>query len=99
MIFDNCESVENDIKNKISSYIKQYNDCDDIKGLVSLLRSYLYEMKIKSEIQSYDVNEINENKFDISFYKNDISYKFGISMDLELRNLKIKQIISNKVLD
>ena len=99
MIFDNCEAIENDIKNKISSYIKQDNNRADIKGLVSLIRSYLYEMKIIKEIESFDVNEINQNKFNILFYKNDISYKFGISMDLELRNLKIKQIISNKVLD
>jgi hypothetical protein len=99
MIFDNCEAIENDIKNKISSYIKNDNDYADIKGLVSLLRSYLFEMKRMKEIESYDVNEINQNKFNILFYKNDISYKFGISMDLELRNLKIKQIISNKVLD
>ena len=99
MIFDNCEAIENDIKNKISSYIKDDNDSIDIKGLVSLLRSYLYEMKRMKEIESYDVNEVNQNKFNILFYKNDISYKFGISMDLELRNLKIKQIISNKVLD
>ena len=99
MIFDNCESIENDIKNKISSYIKQDNDCADIKGLVSLLRSYLYEMKIIHEIEAFDVNEINKNKFNILFYKNGMLYKFDISMDLELRNLKIKQIISNKVLD
>ena len=99
MIFNNAQAIENDIKDKISSYLKDDNDRIEIKSLVSLLRSYLYEMKIKSEIESYDVNEINKNKFDISFYKNNISYKFGISMDLELRNLKIKQIISNKVLD
>jgi len=99
MIFDNCKDIENDIKDRISFYMKQNNEITDIKDLVSLLRSYLYEMKILKEIQSFDVNEINKNKFNILFYKNDISYKFGISMDLELRNLKIKQIISNKVLD
>jgi len=99
MIFNNAQAIENDIKGKISSYLKEDNGRCDIKGLVSLLRSYLYEMKRMKEIESYDVNEINKNKFDISFYKNNISYIFGISMDLELRKLKIKQIISNKVLD
>jgi hypothetical protein len=99
MIFDKCEDIENDIKSKISSYIKQNNDCEDIRDLVSIIRSYLYEMKIIKEIESFDVNEINRNKFDIIFYKDKVSYKFGISMDLELRNLKIKRIISNKVLD
>jgi len=99
MIFDKCEDIENDIKTKISSYIKQNSECGDIKELVSLIRSYLYEMKIIKEIESFTVNEINRNKFDILFNKGNNSYKFGVSMDLELRNLKIKQIISNKVLD
>jgi len=99
MIFDKCEDIENDIKSKISSYIKQNNDCGDIKDLVSIIRSYLYEMKIIKEIESFSVDEINRNKFDIIFYKDNKSYKFGVSMDLELRNLKIKRIISNKVLD
>jgi hypothetical protein len=99
MIFDNCEAIENDIKDRISSYIKQDDYYADIKGIISLLRSYLYEMKRMKEIESYDVDEVNQNKFNILFYKDDISYKFGISMDLELRNLKIKKIISNKVLD
>lgn len=99
MIFDKCEDIENDIKSKISCYIIQNTNCNDIKELVSIIRSYLYEMKIIKEIDSFVVNEINKNKFDILFQKNSNSYKFGISMDLELRNLKIKQIISNNILD
>lgn len=99
MIFNKCEDIENDIKSKISSYITQNNNFDDIRDLVSIIRSYLYEMVIIKEIQSFDVDEINKNKFDIVFYKDNNLYKFGVSMDLELRNLKIKRIISNKVLD
>ena len=99
MIFNKCEDIETDIKSKISSYLRQNNDYEDTKGLVSIIRSYLYEMKNLKEIESFIVNEINREKFDISFNKNNISYKFGVSIDLELRNLKIKRIISNKVLD
>ena len=99
MIFNKCEDIENDIKTKISCYITQDDKCDDIKELVSHIRTYLYELKIIKEIESFTVNEINRNKFDILFSKDKNSYRFGVSMDLELRNLKIKQIISNKVLD
>lgn len=99
MIFNKCEDIENDIKSKISCYITQNDGCDDTKGLVSIIRSYLYEMKNLKEIESFIVNEINKSKFDILFNKNDVPYRFGVSIDLELRNLKIKQIISNKVLD
>ena len=99
MIFNKCEDIETDIKTKISSYITQNNGCADTKSLVSIIRSYLYEMKNLKEIESFIVNEINREKFDILFNKNQIEYKFGVSMDLEMRNLKIKRIISNKVLD
>jgi hypothetical protein len=99
MIFNKCEDIENDIKTKISCYLTHNDGCEDIKGLVSIIRSYLYEMKNLKEIESYIVNEINKEKFDILFNKNDISYRFGVSIDLEMRNLKIKRIISNKVLD
>lgn len=98
MIFDRCEDIESDIKTKISSYIKNNNN-GDIKDLVSIIRSYLYEMKIIKEIQSFNVDEINKNKFDIIFSKENNLYKFGVCMDLELRNLKIKRIISNNVLE
>jgi len=98
MIFDKCEDIENDIKTKIKSYITINNNCDDTKNLVSIIRSYLYEMKIIKEIDSYDVNEITNNKFDINFFKDNMFYKFGVSLDLELRKMKINKIKSNKVL-
>lgn len=99
MIFNKCEDIENDIKTKIKSYITQNDNCDNIKELVSLIRSYLYEMKILKEIDYFIVNEINKNKFDILFNKEESSYKFGVSLDLELRKLKINKIISSNVLE
>lgn len=99
MIFNTSKDIERDIKSKITNYIKQDNNCEDMKRLISILSSYLYEMKIIKEIESYTIDEINKNKINILFYKDNNSYKFGISMDLELRNLKINKIISSNVLD
>jgi hypothetical protein len=98
MIFNKGEDIISDIRTKISSYIKQNNDCDDIKNLISIMNSYLYEMKIIKEIESFSVNGINNSKFEVIFSKDDLAYKFYISMDLELRNLKINKITSNKTL-
>lgn len=100
MLFKGCKEIEEDIKSKISNYFQySINDTNDAKTLISLLRSYLYELKIIKEIDSYRVDEINSRKFKIFFIKDSNEYHFSISMDLELRQLKIKKIISNNILD
>ena len=96
MIFDKCEDIERDIKSKIFSYITINNNCNT-KDLVSIIRSYLYEMKLIKEVDSYSVDEISMNKFNIHFVRCSICYMFGVSLDLELRNMKINKIKSSNI--
>ena len=96
MIFNNCEDIEIDIKTKISKYMSQTNN--DIKGLVSIILSYLYEMKNIKEIETYSLYEINKNEFSITFSKDKQSHNFYTSLSSELRKIKIKKIYQRKVL-
>jgi hypothetical protein len=99
MIFNNNKDIESDIKYRISNYISDPNNDGNVKDLTSMIRTYLHEMKVFKEIESFKVVDINSNKFDIIFTKDENTYRFSVSLDLELRNLKIKKIISNKILD
>lgn len=102
MIFDNCKEIEKDLKSKITSFLEGKrnlnNDVsDDIKSLVSLSSTYLYEMKRLNEIDSYKVNKINSTIFHIDFYKESVFYKLEISLDFEYRKMKINKIKSHNI--
>lgn len=99
MIFNTNKDIEVDIKSKISNYIKQNNDINDIKDIISIIRSYLYEMKIIKEIDSYIVDKVNKDEFEISFNKNNNTSRFIVSMNNEMRLIKIDKIRLNKSLD
>ena len=99
MIFKTNKDIETDIKTKISSYIKKYDNNDGIKDIISIIRTYLYEMKIINEILEYDVSEISNNRFIVFFNKENNLSRFEVSMDLEFRNLKINKIMSKKILN
>ena len=99
MIFNTYKDIETDLKNKISEYIKISNDTiSDMNNIISIIRTYLYEMKIINEISEYKVEILDKNRFIINIEKNDTKYKFEVSVKLEIRNLKINKLKSHDII-
>lgn len=97
MIFTSYKNIEQDIKTRISNYIKENENISDVSNIISLIRSYLHEMKIIKEINNYKVTEINNKEFYINIIHINTEHKFKISIDLEIRNLKINKIKSHNL--
>lgn len=98
MLFNSTKDVELDIRKKLSVYLKDSVDIN-IHMLSAVIWNYLQEVKNIREIQSFSISEVDieDNSFYISFYKDDIKCKFNISLLIEIRNIKIEKIKSNKV--
>lgn len=99
ILFNTTKDIELDIKSKISKYLKDDTNIS-INMLSSVVWNYLHELKNIHEIESFQVSEIykENNSFNISFYKNCELCEFNISMIIEIRNIKIEKIKSNKVI-
>lgn len=98
MIFENGKDIEYDIKSKISSYLKDGEDVN-LKSLSSILFVYLQELKNIGELNEFKVESPNEKTFfSVFFIKDDIKHQFNISFIIEMRNIKIEKIKSNKII-
>lgn len=97
MIFRNITDIKKDILDKIDKYLSDYNNVIDTKHIVSLLKTYLYELKIRKEIEAYQTNMIKTNNTSlfVEITKDDNIETFLINVDTELRKLKIKKINNN----
>lgn len=95
MIFHNIKNIEDDVFNKITSFLKN-NDNKNINDIVTLLGSYLIELKNIKEIDKYmteiDIN--SSNTIIVYIFKNNEFGKFIIDLDMELRKIKIDKIKS-----
>lgn len=99
MIFENGKDIEIDIKNKITSYLKNTTDVN-LKNLASLLGVYLQELKNINEIDFFYIGIVgNETYFPVSYTKNMNHYHFNISLIIEMRNIKIEKIKANKTIE
>ncbi len=98
MLFDTTKDIELDIKNKLSQYIKTNGENFDFKMLKSAVWVYLRELKIIHELESFFVSDIIDNTFYIEYKKDNEDYTFVVSSVVELRNVKIEKIKSNKII-
>lgn len=98
MIFETGKDIEKDIKDRISLYLKDNEDVS-LKSLSSILFVYLQELKNIGELKEFHVSSPGEETFFTVFYiKDDIIYDFNISLIIEMRNIKIEKIKSNKII-
>lgn len=98
MIFESGKDIEYDIKNKISYYLKNNEDVN-LKTLSSLLSVYLLELKNIGEVNKFDVTSPGKGTFfTVFFIKDNIDFHFNISLVIEMRNIKIEKIKSNKII-
>ena len=98
MIFETGKDIEHDIKYKISCYLKDNEDVN-LKTLSSLLSVYLQELKNIGEVGKFDVTSpCKETYFTVFFTKDNLDYHFNISLIIEMRNIKIEKIKSNKII-
>lgn len=98
MLFDTTKDIELDIKNRLSQYIKTNGENFDFKMLKSVVWVYLHELKIIHELESFLVSDIIDNTFYIKYTKDNEDYTFVVSSIVELRNVKIQKIKSNKII-
>lgn len=96
MIFNDLNEVVNDINSKILSYIID-NEWFDMNELISILKNYLYEIRIINEIDKFSVTQpISDFCLLIEITKQNIDKKFTFDINQETRKLKIRKIIKRK---
>jgi hypothetical protein len=105
MIFNTSVDIRKDITERISKYLKDsvgQNTSIDTNNIISLLRSYFHELKIREEIIDYTVSDYkNDTTISIKFQRNSDFVSFEVDLYAELRKLKITKIQEhdNKNLD
>jgi hypothetical protein len=97
MIFNSVKDIQNDIYIKISSFLKDNINNKDIKNIISLLRSYLMELKNIREIDNYQTEIENKTTIIVQILKGTDNCFFTIDLDLEVRRLKINKIKSTDI--
>lgn len=97
MLFKEIKDIEQNIKYRISNFIKSENyKTIDIKYITSLISTYLIEIKNIKEISGYIISIIDDTSFNIILDKNNEIFTFNVSLFLEMRNIKIKKIYQRK---
>lgn len=97
MIFNSSNDIKCDIVDKISEhmiYCISNNQVIDRNNIISLIRTYLHELKIRKFINKYDVDKLDGNIL-INFEYNNESNNINIDLYNQLRKLKIKKICKN----
>lgn len=102
MIFNNSEDIKKDIKDKISNYLREsvgQNTSIDTNNIISLLRSYLYELQIRHEISFFGIDDDKKDyMINIRIHQSNVDWggiyelRFKIDLFAELRKLKITKI-------
>ena len=96
MIFNTSEDIKKDIKIKISNYLKETignNSTIDTNNIISLVRSYFYELKIREEIIDSNIGDNkNNDTINIKYQRLNEIIEFDIDLHTELRKLKIVKI-------
>jgi len=95
MIFNTSEDIKKDIKLKVSNYLKEtigQGTNIDTNNIISLLRSYLYELKIRKEVTDSTINDHRNFTINVNFVRDNETIDFDIDLFNELRKLKIIKI-------
>lgn len=96
MIFNTSVDIKKDVTDRISKYLKDsvgQNTSIDTNNIISLLRSYFHELKIREEIIDYTVNDYKDDTtVSIKFQRNSDYVSFEVDLYSELRKLKITKI-------
>jgi len=91
MLFNDINDIKDSIRKNLSNYLKDNMHDIDNKMILSLLRSYLQELKSIKEIVKY-IAAMDNNKIIISIDKDDKIENFIIDIDIEIRKIKINKI-------
>jgi hypothetical protein len=96
MIFNSSDDIKKDIKNRIYEYLKDILNQNlkvDTNNIISLLRSYLYELQIRKEIINSNIEDDKKNyMITIEYIFNDKMEKIIIDLYSEIRKIKIDKI-------
>jgi len=97
MIFNNIFDIKDSIHNNLSNYLKDNMQDIDTNMILSLLRSYLQELKSIKEIDKY-IAFLDEGEIVVNISKNNEIDVFSIDINTEIRKIKINTIknIDNK---
>lgn len=97
MIFNNIFDIKDSIHNNLSNYLKDNMQDIDTNMILSLLRSYLQELKSIKEIDKY-IAFLDEGEIVVNISKNNEIDVFSININTEIRKIKINKIknIDNK---
>lgn len=94
MIFENVKDIDDDIHKRIEQYLKNNIENKDINHILSLIRSYLTEVKNIKEIDDWDAS-LKDGKIIIKITKNNDNKLITIDLDVEIRKIKINKIKSS----
>ena len=96
MIFNKSEDIKIDVVSKITNYLKDtvnQNSNIDTNNIISLLRSYFYELKIREEVVDSNVSDDKNNYIiNIRYQRLNENVNFDVDLFAELRKLKIVKI-------
>lgn len=100
VLFNSLEDIKQDIINKVDDHLKElytqkHNVIPDSsdKDIIALISNYIWQLKIKNELNDYQIILYKQNTIKITISNDsDISLKFDINLDIELRKIKIIKI-------
>ena len=96
MIFNTSEDIKRNVIERIITYLKDsvsQGTNIDTNNIISLSRSYFYELKIREEILDYTVSDYqNDYVITIKFQRNSDFVNFEVDLYAELRKMKIVKI-------
>lgn len=94
MIFNSIKDIINDLNNRVEYYLINSIEYKDVNYIVSLIRSYLTEIKNLKEIDYFNVLIIND-KIEIDICKDSVNQHIIIDLEVQVRKIKINKIKSS----
>jgi len=94
MLFNSINDINIDIHRRIEYYLMNNIEHKDINYIISLIRSYLTEIKNIKDIDYFDVSII-DNNIQIYICKDVDKQEITINLDMEVRKIKINKIKSS----
>lgn len=94
MLFNSINDINIDIHRRIEYYLMNNIEHKDINYIISLIRSYLTEIKNIKDIDYFDVSII-DNNIQIYICKDIDKQEITINLDMEVRKIKINKIKSS----
>lgn len=94
MLFNSISDINSDIRERVQCYLMNNIDHKDNNYIISLIRSYLTEIKNIKDIDHFHVSII-DNDIHVYISRYNDKQDMIINLDMEIRKIKINKIKSS----